>query len=135
MIPQLEKSEGIEQANPVGVKPAVAVAAQRIFIDASPEFLLNLYKDKTSLQGDALAANYLGKWISVTGEVADISEIMGHYIIVILFVNRKMVSATFLTEFRDHISHITQGAKITVRGELHAIDTISVKIRQCELVS
>lgn len=46
----------------------------RIFLqrDTTPKYLVGLYRTYTSLQADALAANYVGKWLSVSIKIHDI---------------------------------------------------------------
>jgi hypothetical protein len=108
--------------------------AQKIFIDVSPTYLTDLYKHRTSVQGDALAAVYLRKWMSVTGKVADISVgYGGNMQVLISSEDEKIVSALFLAKDREKISHIAHDTTITIRGQLWEINDYSIKLRNCEI--
>jgi hypothetical protein len=75
--------------------------------------LTGLYKNRTSIQGNALAAEYLNKWVSVTGNVADIDETFdGGLMVIIHSDDGKIVSAGFLKKDKQKISHIAHGTKI-----------------------
>ena len=44
---------------------------------ATPRFLTDFYKDRTSVQGDASVAPYLGKWMTTTTKVRQVSTLLG----------------------------------------------------------
>jgi hypothetical protein len=107
--------------------------SQRISVNVSPKYLTDLYKGRTSLQADALAANYKGKWLSVVGEVADISRLYNDSILVMIQDDGKLIAANFVPEKREIISHISHGSTITVTGEISEINSYSLKLENCEL--
>jgi tRNA_anti-like len=124
-----------DEISSFGVPPDPAFPAQKIFVDVSPEYLIDLYKDRTSVQGDALAAAYLSKWVSVKGKVSDISDMYGGGLLVIVVSgNEKIVAASFLAKEKSKISHIAHGATISVQGELAGINSYSIKLANCEMV-
>ena len=108
---------------------------ERIFIDESPTYLIELYKNRTSIQGNALAAAYLNKWVTVTGNVADIDEIFDGGLLVIILSNDKIVSAHFPKKEREKISHVAHGTTITIHGELQRINDHSITLCNCEIAS
>ena len=89
------------------LEPPPDTAVQKIFINDSPISLIGLYKDRTSVQANALAAVYLNKWISITGDVEDIDEYYDGGLLVIISISKdKLVSAHFLDKDKEKISHI-----------------------------
>jgi hypothetical protein len=118
-----------------GPEPDPVPLSQRIFLDVSLTYLTGLYKDRTSLQADALAAAYLTKWMSVTGKVAEMTKKFdGGLIVLIRSDDEKIVSASFLEKDKEKITHIAHGTAVTVQGELERINSYSVNLRNCEIV-
>jgi hypothetical protein len=46
---------------------------QRIIVDITPKFLMNLYKDKLTIEGDRAIAPYIGNWLLLSGPLDDVS--------------------------------------------------------------
>jgi hypothetical protein len=115
---------------------------QKVFVNVSPSYLLDLYNDRTTLQGDALAAAYIGKWITATFKVYDIGQ-PHPSIISIQSVEREFfdpgglrwISASFNTESSEEVLLVQKDATITVRGKISSVDKIRVTIDNCELVT
>jgi tRNA_anti-like len=126
--------EAVVQAPPATATVAViSPPLQRIFIDVSPGYLIDLFKNRTSIQGDALAAAYLGKWIVVTGKVRDIYE-AGEALMAQVYDNdERFISARFSKENSEKVSQLAHGTTIKVRGEIYEIDGGRVRLRQCEI--
>jgi hypothetical protein len=45
----------------------------RIIVDVAPKFLMNLYKDKLTHEGDRAIAPYIGNWLLLSGPLDDVS--------------------------------------------------------------
>lgn len=58
---------------PISLPATIPVPKPQVLIDVTPSYLMGLYENRTSLQGDALAVAYIGKRMTVTGQVLDIS--------------------------------------------------------------
>jgi hypothetical protein len=43
-----------------------------VFIDTEPKDLLGLLENHTDVQGQKLIADYLGKWLRVSGQVVEV---------------------------------------------------------------
>jgi hypothetical protein len=50
----------------LAVKAAPTVPQRKVFVNVSPSYLMDLYNERTTVPGDALAAAYIGKWITTT---------------------------------------------------------------------
>jgi hypothetical protein len=133
LFPKRNSIAAESRAEVPALSPVSVTAPQKIFIDVSPAYLIDLYKDRTSIQGDALAAAYMGKWIVITGKVRDIYEAGDGLNAQIFDKDEKFISAIFSKEASKKISHIAHGTMITISGEVDAIDLMRVKLRHCNL--
>jgi hypothetical protein len=120
------------QMGPSTNSQATVPKSQKIFIDVAAAYLMGLYKNRTSIQGDALAAAYIGKWVVVTGKVRDIYVSGDSLTAQIYDADDSFISAGFSKEASEN-SHIAHGTTITIRGEIAAFDTMRLKLQKCDL--
>lgn len=116
-------------------------AEERIFIDIDFKELVGLYKGRTSLQGDALAAAYIGKWIQATADVHDISESQHQKGIVkvtafdtSLGAMAGLVMLNFTGEHGQQAKRLVKGKRMTAIGKVDTIASGYVTLDRCELV-
>jgi hypothetical protein len=105
-------------------------------LDISPSYLMDLYKDRTTFQGDELAAAYIGKCMSITGKVREIQPndfLPGAFFVVIVDNAGKRITAKFTAESSEYVSHIPPNATITVRGEIQSVSNSGLTLRECKL--
>ena len=113
--------------------PASAAKPKKVFVNVSPSHLLGLYENRTTLQGDELAAAYIGKWMPVTGIVHDIFGSSNAVTAQIFDHDGKFISAYFSAEESEKVSYIAHGEAITVRGEIYSSADRYLKLVKCEL--
>lgn len=130
--PTIPVSAPLPASIPIHVPDPIHVPA-RIYVDVSPIYLTDLYRGRTSIQADALAAVYKGKWIEVTGKVNDISDAFGGVTIFIVCDDSRMVTAGFPKDKKDKISHTAHGAIISLHGKILEINSYVVKLEECDL--
>jgi hypothetical protein len=130
VAPSNQPSKSAERVEPVKTNEP---AEDKIFIDVSPIYLTDLYRGRTSIQADSLAAVYKGKWIAVTGKVNDISDAFGGVTIFIVCDDSRMVTAGFPVDKKDKISHMAHGAIISLHGKILDINSYVVKLEECDL--
>jgi tRNA_anti-like len=106
----------------------------RVFIDVTAEFLINLYKGRTAIHGDALALTYLGKWIIVSGRIANVyrSTSGGYRVIIRCDPDDKLVTADFGEN--SQVAYLSHDLTITVRGKIEKIASMSIDMTECEMV-
>jgi hypothetical protein len=110
---------------------------ERTFIDIDTDYLIGLYKNRPSIQGDALSEAYIGKWVRVSGIIREIAT----------FAPTKQISvhlqmqgsihldALFFNEsWRERISVGPLGGTIRAIGRIAAVSSSSVRLEDCELV-
>jgi hypothetical protein len=117
------------QADPAGSK--------RIFVDVTAQYLCNLYKDKTSVQGDALAALYIGKWIRVPGKVRNISTPSSRQIGIQIDEENttQLVAGYFDSDFKPIIATFTINQRVYFLGRIERINSSYVQLEDCELIT
>lgn len=60
------RQQAISKTSAPAMAPATNTKPKKVFVDVSPLYLIGLYENRTTIQGNDLAAAYIGKWISVT---------------------------------------------------------------------
>jgi hypothetical protein len=112
------------------VKPAEP-PQERIFIDISPEYLIGLYDGRTSIQADALAAMYIGKWMSVTSDVSNVYKTGSGVHRVLAYAGNRIISFDFGKN--QQVAYLVSGSTFTAIGEIEGISRLSVDLIKCEL--
>lgn len=110
--------------------------AERIFVDASPEYLMGFFDEHTSAQAGRLITPYIGKWMRVSGIVLDVDSESDCTIIRLGVKSiRTMVTALF-TEQRwiERVETLRPNQPITVIGRISRVGRISLWLEQCEVV-
>jgi hypothetical protein len=111
---------------------------KRIIVGVVPEELRGFYQNVTSAQGDRLLQPYIGKWMKLSGTVADIRHSgpdgknssvsfrdIGSVSYILMF---------FDANWYDHISVLERGSSATVLGKILSADNMSVQLDHCELI-
>jgi hypothetical protein len=140
--PPPEARRGSPQQPVPASAPTPKPKPQKVFVNVSPSYLLDLYNDRTTLQGDALASTYIGKWITATFKVYDISQPHPSVILIQSIEQQffdpgglRWISASFIAESSEEVLQVQKDATITVRGKISSVDKIRVTIDNCELVT
>ncbi len=122
------------QTDPVGVEDS---KSKRIFVDVTAQYLCNLYKDKTSVHGDALASIYINKWIRVSGKVRNISTPSTRQIGIHIDEKNtdQLVAGYFDSDFKPIISTFTINQRVSFLGRIDKIDPGYIKLEDCELIT
>jgi hypothetical protein len=124
---ELPKTSAAATAFATGAQP------KKVFVNVSPSYLTGLYKNKTTAQGNDLAAAYIGKWMPVTGRVHDIFGKPGALHAQIYDNDETLISASFSAQESEKVSHFARGETIKVRGEIDSADPF-LKLVNCDLV-
>jgi hypothetical protein len=105
-------------------------------LEITPSYLMDLYKKRTKLQGDELAAAYIGKCIFITGKLRDTIPLEyppGAFFVIIVDNAGKWLSANFSAESSETVRHIPRNAVITVHGEIYSVSESDLKLRGSKL--
>jgi len=123
---------------PQPIKPQPIKEAPREFANTTPEYLMGIRRQEnlTRVQTDKLLSPYLGKWMKVTGTVAQIYNRVtwltlgdnmkpGERLSVILVVSDT---------WRDRFHLLEMNKKISAIGIISEINISEVQLDDCELV-
>jgi hypothetical protein len=118
---------------------------QRILLDVKPEYLLGFFNKYSTAQAQELVKTYLGKWVKISVEVADVSrdEILGKDQGPSVMITTKIPGPDkdFLTHcgveeqrWIDRALVLRRGERITVFGQITRIHERSFSLEKCEFV-
>jgi hypothetical protein len=113
----------------------VAPRQEPDILDLTPENLNTLFKDKTEAQVQKQIAPLIGKWMKVSGPLADYSG--GR----LLLSNHHFPATAFHvwthfngTPWTDLLSEMNIGTQITLQGQIAHVDRLGVQLIYCELL-
>jgi hypothetical protein len=94
-----------------------------VVVDITAEYLTDIYRGRTTIQADALAAMYLGKWIIVTGNVANVWKSTRDYRMIIRADGdyEKLVTLDFGEN--EHIAYFARDSEITAHGKIERVSS------------
>ena len=126
----------------IGVSPIEGAASapvppsRRITIEATPDFLMNLYSGKMSAEGDRIFAPYVGKWITVSGTVSNVtigdseSQVLtfsltkeGAYRSIVMYFDKN---------WNDRLSVLSRDQKISSHCEIRKANESYLYVGHCE---
>lgn len=118
-------------------------AVPRIVISTPLNDLLKLYKQNTAYQADKLAQAYIGKWMTVSGALHDVSVTnIGRESTVIMTITEKdrdTLQGFFLLMFPGEaeaaVSHLRHGDRVRAIGRIASFNTGGVTLCECELLT
>jgi len=116
-----------------------AIDPQRLIgkeiINVAPSYLMDLYKDKTSAQGDALSALYIGKWIGYQDLVYDdYTTASGYTVVVIRLPALRDIRMTFDSKESGVIVTYSKGDTISSLCKIDKVLSMTIFLSQCELL-
>ncbi len=108
---------------------------KKIFIDLSPSYLIDLYREIPQVQGDVLLSAYIDKWIRVTGSIRSIEAIHAAHVVLVQILDKdgKYISAVFSIKSESNLENLRNDAEITLIGQIYAGDSVRVSLMNCEL--
>jgi hypothetical protein len=111
--------------------------------EVTPEYLVGLFKEHTSVQADKLATTYIGKWIELSGPLGDVFPRGyvgdGKYTSLVLFADRGIgldkiyVAMQFDDRWLDRLAVLPRGTKIKILGQIERINKVEIRLDNCEL--
>lgn len=108
----------------------------RIFLNAKPLELMQIYRKYPTIQADRLAEMYIGKWIQASGNLFDASREYANKFSVTLFDHFSTESIFLDFEDKDSIERISvipRGQHIEVVGKVREIRAYNLMLDECEL--
>jgi hypothetical protein len=111
------------------------VAAERVLVDSTPEYLLSLGNGRTTIERNRITGVYLGKWLNVSGAVKNVNAAAGHGAIVRISIdNTKEIALLFNAQWYDRVTILRIGQNIAAIGQIKEIYLTEVELANCELM-
>lgn len=116
---------------------------ERVVLNVEPKYLMGLFKEHTEAQARKLLEAYIGKWLQISGRVADVksdSSVIRDAVIWTVFIYIEGTGMDIATleshkqEWIDRVSVLRLGDRITVLGQLDRVSRISIGLEHCELI-
>jgi hypothetical protein len=95
----------------------------KIIVDVTPEYLWNLFRERTTRQGNKDAERFLNRWMVVCGPFGDVSRAV--FTTVLMY---------FSKEWGDQLELIMPDKKIAVVGRIESVNSNTLQLEDCELV-
>ena len=108
-------------------------------ISLTPRELVQVYNDRTSDQGEKVAAAYIGKWMEVSGTIFDVRFFPNGLFrkragVTLRSTDNPTVYPTFVEKWSEPLSVLRPGERIRAVGQIRRIDAYSVWLEECELI-
>jgi hypothetical protein len=112
----------------------VIVEGPREFLPAhyTPDFLADLFENQTSMQAQEALKKHIGKWMTYTGQVRDVSHVNRGVLLAIPLAEGRLLFCDFLD--LAGLRTLDLGDTVTVIGRLESANALGVRLEQCELV-
>ena len=117
-------------------EPEPTPAAKRVFLEKTPEDLVNIYAETTTTRADQIIVQYIHRWMLIEGTVGDTDRCN---IFCRTQANTKNaliapVSLRFDFSWEDRLSQLQRGDSIRAIGRLISVTSIDLTLDQCELL-
>lgn len=97
------------------------------------ESLTKFYEGRTALEAEKLLKPYIGKWMTFSGVVREIKSAHNDRLVVSFRDELRFLLAYFEKSWADHISILSRGAQISIRGKIEDVDRDSITLYEREL--
>ena len=110
----------------------------RIFLDEAPWFLMQFFREHTTIQAKKLVDPYLGKWVRpLNVAIYNINEIVsgGHRISATSDDEEGIfITLRFGKDWDERISILRRNGKLTIIGQLTDVGTRELELENCEIL-
>jgi hypothetical protein len=106
----------------------------------TPEWLWRQFVGRTDIQAQGLVKSYLGKWMRISGKLGNFSSLgVGTHHSLTFESSRFEGFHNVMMYFRaplavDKLAVMPPGEAIDVLGQVDSIDSIYIRLKDCELV-
>jgi hypothetical protein len=102
--------------------------------EITPKFLQNQFEGRTSIQAEQKIRKYLGKRMRIVGHVDDVTNLSDSRWLIHVRLEGRLVGLVFKKDWKDTLIGLRKGDPISVAGKLSAVDSISVRLQDCDLI-
>ena len=106
--------------------------------DVTPDYLVGLFEQHTTVQAGKLLEPYIGRWMRVERARVNDVEAIGSGLdadLIVSFSNPVFPTriCVFKSDWKERLEGLRKGTYITVVGRLHQVSSGSVALQDCEL--
>jgi hypothetical protein len=113
---------------------ATVAPTKPVMVDVTPEYLWGLFEGRTSAQAEQRVADYIGKWMLVSGPLGDVKPSgqvtfqhkPGTHTVIYVYFHKK--------RWLDRLSALHLGENISVRGRIEKVNSLELHLETCELI-
>lgn len=110
-------------------------------LSITPKEMVRVYKGRTTVHGERLAKNYVGKWMRVGGTIHDVNvstnwmdSLWAGTVFLGWNLTQPMVVLNFTRRWVHTLSALRKGDSINVIGRVRKVDNSTVWLERCELL-
>lgn len=107
--------------------------AERQFVQVTPAYLLGLFDTHTTRDVSRLTADFIGKWMRVSGDVRDVIELGDELFVQIFDAEQRLIGLRFRGERVEQASTLRRGDHIEAIGRIKDVDQMHVSLDPAEL--
>jgi len=106
---------------------------ERSVVDVTPEYLMRFFEGRTDIQASMGVADYIGKWMKVSGPLGNISG--SNTRPQVTFADRSPTHMFFRKKkWVDRLLILSRGDNITVLGQITYVERGNLVLNSCELI-
>lgn len=118
--------------------PAANPGNSLAILEASPDYLVGIFRDRTTAEAESLVASYIGRQTIVKAEVFDVGKTWydkNRYLVSVRDLKSSvMIFASFDDEWNDEIVKLQKKQQITVLGSIESIYSLGIRLGSCSLI-
>lgn len=104
-------------------------------LSLSPLDVVKVYEGRTTIQGEKLATTYIGKWLTISGQVYDADkDAFGRTRILIDPTNDLRLILAFAERFSESVGALRKGDAVTARGKIRVVSSNVIHLEDCEII-
>jgi hypothetical protein len=109
---------------------------ERIFVEVEPAYLIDLFHDVTSAEGNRRAAPYLGKWIEIEASILNVHDSLRQVDLVFQVPTRgeTIVVRGSSENWKQKALTLRKGDNVKVRGQIAKVSETGLFVVQAEFV-
>jgi len=119
--------------------PPSTMMGDRIVVNVTPDYLMGIFRERTTADARRLTANYIGKWMRISGTVYDVDRTdlgrgkEGNFVTVIWNKNTSVSLVFHEQRWMDSVSVWKRGDTVTVLGQIQHLGALTIILNNCEL--
>jgi hypothetical protein len=107
---------------------------QRIIVDVTPNYLMDLYNNQMSIDGDRAISPFLRNWVLLSGPIWDVSKISTSLIHIVLEPQGIRLIYMLFDAQIDRLSVLRPKQNIWAFCQLKKATTHDIHFENCELI-